>query len=205
MYSTCSMDPVENEAVVAEVLRRCPYLELVPMHLEGLHLHPGLTAWRSLTKRRACTLSETDALPFFQPEPSRRRIASVRAWRPAQEAAVEQQLPHCLRLWHEDNNTGGFFVAQFRHVPEDDESTARAYRSRRATRHDSDWTPTVKAPPKPTSNSVVRAEEAVVNHVEAMYGINLSESSLWQRGKRLNLARPWCTTACSNPIAHEQR
>ena len=48
----------------------------------------------------------------------------------------------------------------------------------------------MKAPPKPTSNSVVRAEEAVVNHVESMYGITLSESSLWQRGKRLNLAPP---------------
>ena len=192
MYSTCSMDPVENEAVVAEVLRRCPYLELVPMHLEGLHLHPGLTDWPVLDEEgEPVPLSEADALPFFQPEhlsPKDRLGAGVGDR--AQEAAVEQQLPHCLRLWHEDNNTGGFFVAQFRHVPEGDESTARAYRSRRATRHDSDWTPTVKAPPKPTSNSVVRAEEAVVNHVESMYGINLSESSLWQRGKRLNLAPP---------------
>lgn len=192
VYSTCSMDPVENEAVVAEVLRRCPYLELVPMHLEGLHLHSGLTGWPVLDEEgEPVPLSEADALPFFQPEhlsPKDRLVAGVGDR--AQEAAVEQQLPHCLRLWHEDNNTGGFFVAQFRHVPEGDESTARAYRSRRATRHDSDWTPTVKMPPKPTSNSVVRAEEAVVNHVESMYGINLSESSLWQRGKRLNLAPP---------------
>ena len=192
VYSTCSMDPVENEAVVAEVLRQCPYLELVPMHLEGLRLHPGLTGWPVLDEEgEPVPLSETDALPFFQPEhlsPKDRLDAGVGDR--AQEAAVEQQLPHCLRLWHEDNNTGGFFVAQFRHVPEGDESTARAYRSRRATRHDSDWTPTVKAPPKPTSNSVVRAEEEVVNHVESMYGINFSESSLWQRGKRLNLAPP---------------
>ena len=45
MYSTCSIDPVENEAVVAEVLRRCPYLELVPIHLDGLVLHDGRTEW----------------------------------------------------------------------------------------------------------------------------------------------------------------
>ena len=28
VYSTCSLDPCENEAVVAELLRRAPWLEL---------------------------------------------------------------------------------------------------------------------------------------------------------------------------------
>lgn len=192
VYSTCSMDPVENEAVVAEVLRRCPYLELVPMTLDGIELHPGLTAWPVLNEEgEPVPLSQTDALPFFQPEhlPPRDRLA-LGVGDEAQEAAVESQLPHCLRLWHDDNNTGGFFVAQFRHTTGGEETVAKAYRSRRATRHDSDWTPTVKAPPKPTSNSVVRAEAQVVQLVESMYGIDLSASSLWQRGKRLNVAPP---------------
>ena len=57
MYSTCSIDPTENEAVVAEVLRRCPYLELVPMTLDGITLHPGLTSWSMLdeTGKRSCS------------------------------------------------------------------------------------------------------------------------------------------------------
>ncbi len=192
VYSTCSMDPVENEAVVAEVLRRCPYLELVPMTLDGIELHPGLTAWPVLDEEgEAVPLPETKDLPFFQPEhlaPSDRLAFGVGD--EEQEAAVESQLPHCLRLWHDDNNTGGFFVAQFRYTPKGEETVANAYRSRRATRHDSDWTPTVKAPPKPTSNSVVRADTEVVHLVESMYGIDLSASSLWQRGKRLNVAPP---------------
>ena len=192
VYSTCSMDPVENEAVVAEVLRRCPYLELVPMTLDGIELHPGLTAWPVLNEEgEAVPLPETNDLPFFQPEhlaPSDRLALGVGD--EDQEAAVESQLPHCLRLWHDDNNTGGFFVAQFRYTSDGEETVANAYRSRRATRHDSDWTPTVKAPPKPTSNSVVRAETEVVHLVESMYGVDLSASSLWQRGKRLNVAPP---------------
>ena len=192
VYSTCSMDPVENEAVVAEVLRRCPYLELIPMTLEGIQLHPGLTAWPVLNEAgEPVHPSEAHSLPFFQPEhlaPGDRLQMGIGD--EEQETSVEAQLPHCLRLWHDDNNTGGFFVAQFRHIAGEDETVARAYRSRRATRHDSDWTPTVKAPPKPTSNSVVQAEAEVIHLVESLYGIDFSDSSLWQRGKRLNIAPP---------------
>ena len=193
VYSTCSIDPVENEAVVAEVLRRCPYLELVPMHLDGLTLHPGLTQWPLLDEEGTPVDSkDVENLPFID---SAHIDPVTRAKRGEGEEDVENailnQLPHCLRLWHDDNNTGGFFVAQFRHKNEaSPENVAQAFRSRRATRRAEGWTPTVKAPPKPTSNSVVVAQDEVVHHLEQMYGMALSEYSLWQRGKRFNLAPP---------------
>ena len=193
VYSTCSIDPVENEAVVAEVLRRCPYLELVPMRLEGLTLHPGLTQWPLLDEDGVPVDSkDMEQLPFFD---SSHLDPATRAKRGEGEEGVENgilnQLPHCLRLWHDDNNTGGFFVAQFRHKAEaSPENVAQAFRSRRATRRADGWTPTVKVPPKPTSNSVVVAQDDVVRHLEEMYGMALSEFSLWQRGKRFNLAPP---------------
>ena len=192
VYSTCSMDPVENEAVVAEVLRRCPYLELVPMALEGIVLHPGLTAWPVLDEDGApVDLSEVEALPFFQPEhlsPQDRTVLGLGD--ASEEAMLVERLPHCLRLWHDDNNTGGFFVAQFRHRHEGEETVANAYRSRRSVRAEGNWTPAVKTPPAPTSNSVIQARAEVVEHVQTMYGIDLSGTSLWQRGKRLNVAPP---------------
>ena len=193
VYSTCSIDPVENEAVVAEVLRRCPYLKLVPMSLDGLTLHPGLTQWPLLDEEGTPVDSkDVENLPFFD---SAHIDPVTRAKRGEGEEDVENailsQLPHCLRLWHDDNNTGGFFVAQFRHKNEaSPENVAQAFRSRRATRRAEGWTPTVKAPPKPTSNSVVVAQDEVVHHLEQMYGMALSEYSLWQRGKRFNLAPP---------------
>ena len=192
VYSTCSMDPVENEAVVAEVLRRCPYLELVPMVLEGIVLHPGLTAWPVLDEDGApVDLSEVEALPFFQPEHLSPRDRVVLGLGDAtEEAMLVERLPHCLRLWHDDNNTGGFFVAQFRHRHEGEETVANAYRSRRSVRAEGNWTPAVKTPPAPTSNSVIQARAEVVEHVQTMYGIDLSGTSLWQRGKRLNVAPP---------------
>ncbi|KAJ7956790.1 tRNA (Cytosine(34)-C(5))-methyltransferase [Quillaja saponaria] len=49
VYSTCSMNPVENEAVVAEILRRCGgSVELVDVSNEILQLvrRPGLKKWK---------------------------------------------------------------------------------------------------------------------------------------------------------------
>ena len=156
----------------AEVLRRCPYLELVPMVLEGIVLHPGLTAWPVLDEDGApVDLSEVEALPFFQPEhlsPQDRTVLGLGD--AAEEAMLVERLPHCLRLWHDDNNTGGFFVAQFRHRHEGEETVANAYRSRRSVRVEGNWTPAVKTPPAPTSNSVIQARAEVVEHVQTMYG-----------------------------------
>ncbi|KAK9163925.1 hypothetical protein Syun_004827 [Stephania yunnanensis] len=59
VYSTCSMNPVENEAVVAEVLRRSgESVELldVSVELPQLIRRPGIKKWK-LTVVRTCVLS----------------------------------------------------------------------------------------------------------------------------------------------------
>ena len=193
VYSTCSIDPVENEAVVAEILRRCPHLELVPMTIDGVVLHPGLTRWPLLDENGVpVDADNAESLPFFDTshlDPSSR--LTQEACDESLENAILEQLPRCLRLWHDDNDTGGFFVAQFRHKTEaSPENVAQAFRSRRATRRAEGWTPTVKTPPKATANSVVVADDEVVGHLEQLYGMALNDYSLWQRGKRFNLAPP---------------
>ncbi|KAE9601260.1 hypothetical protein Lal_00023711 [Lupinus albus] len=53
VYSTCSMNPIENEAVVAEVLRRCGgSVELVDVssELPQLIRRPGLKSWKVYDK-----------------------------------------------------------------------------------------------------------------------------------------------------------
>ena len=47
VYSTCSLDPLENEAVVCEILRRCPWLELI--NIDAQRLFPGLKAHRGMS------------------------------------------------------------------------------------------------------------------------------------------------------------
>jgi 16S rRNA C967 or C1407 C5-methylase (RsmB/RsmF family) len=58
VYSTCSMSPTENEAVVAELLRLTDgSLELIERRLPGLRARPGLSSWHVLredqSKRKA--------------------------------------------------------------------------------------------------------------------------------------------------------
>ncbi|KAK2438515.1 S-adenosyl-L-methionine-dependent methyltransferase superfamily protein [Trifolium repens] len=55
VYSTCSMNPIENEAVVAEILRRCgESVKLVDVssELPQLIRRPGLKSWKVYDKSR---------------------------------------------------------------------------------------------------------------------------------------------------------
>ena len=112
VYSTCSVDPVENEAVVAELLRRCPYLETVPVHLDGIVLHEGLTEWPLLDEQGGVVPEhEHEHLPFFSPShrpPSQQPSRTDDSLN--EEAVIADQLVHCRRLWHTDNDTGGFLL-----------------------------------------------------------------------------------------------
>lgn len=204
VYSTCSVDPVENEAVVAELLRRCPYLELEPFHVEGLTLHPGLTTWPTLNEAgEKVALAEVLALPHVQSHhlsPNDRRALGMGD--DTEEQRIGEQLHRCGRLWHSDHDTGGFFVAKFRHRADPtSEGFAPTFRTGRATRSSPTWTPTYKKPPKVTDNSVVPADPEVVDLVETLYGMDLKPYSVWQRGKRLNLAPPLVKQRLYDPEA----
>lgn len=204
VYSTCSVDPIENEAVVAELLRRCPYLELEEIHVEGLTLHPGLSDWSILNEKgEQVSSEEATSLAFFEPHhlsPTERVKQDIGDEQ--EERRIADQLERCRRLWHEDHDTGGFFVAKFHH--KDDGTTeglAQTYRSRRARRTSDTWTPTIKQPPAPTVNTVVSANADVMRTVSELYGMDLSPYSVWQRGKRLNLAPPMVKQRLFDPEA----
>ena len=88
-----------------------------------------------------------------------------------------------------DNDTGGFFLALFQHRHESSpEGIAQAYRSKR--HREPDWEPKVRVAPRPTVNSVVLAENELKDHVMGLYGMDEAPFSIWQRGKRMNLAPP---------------
>ena len=193
IYSTCSVDPIENEAVVAELLRRHPFLEVETVEIPGLTLHQGLNQWPLLNEDGTrCDDDVAEELPFFadhhrSPVDRLRRGLGVKET----EERIAEALLGCGRLWHEDHNTGGFFVAKLRYRADaSPEGTAAAYRSRRAVRNSTDWTPPLKRLPPVTVNTVVEADHEVLNTVETLYGMDLSPFSVWQRGKRLNVAPP---------------
>ncbi len=75
-YSTCSLEPEENEAVIDWLLKRHKKTELEEIKIEGI--------------KRSEPIMEYDGVKF------------------------DERVKKCLRLWPQDNDTAGFFVAKIR-------------------------------------------------------------------------------------------
>ena len=206
VVSTCSVDPVENEAVVAELLRRCPHLELLEITedmLPGLVLHNGLTAWDMLDEKgHPVTDSSWSELHFFdasQLSPFD-RVRTVEDVDQSMERTIETNLPKCKRLWHNDHDTGGFFLALFAHKADTGRTKAPTYHSRRERQRDTTEPIHLRPMPRTTSNSVVEADPEIVQQIEALYGWPLEEHSVWMRGKRLNIAPKTVRSRLFDPL-----
>ncbi|KAJ3181791.1 tRNA (cytosine(34)-C(5))-methyltransferase [Geranomyces variabilis] len=109
VYSTCSFNPVENEAVVAAAIRMTQgALRVVDVSAElpALIRKPGLSTW---------VVQHKDG-PFFKSfDEANTRFGEMRhglteSMFPAADVA-EMNLDRCLRVYPHDQNTGGFFVA----------------------------------------------------------------------------------------------
>ena len=200
VYSTCSIDPCENEAVVAQLLRKLPYLELVEIDeskLEGLKLRPGLTDWDALDEQgeplpRGDEVAQTTFL-----QPAHMSPAARLHWNDLldeeidedTEVRIQSELAKCRRLVHHDNDTGGFFVALFRHRPDaTPEGIARSFiRTRKSSLH-SEWEPLVLDQPQTTRHTIYAAKTETIDEAKTRYGLDGEGLSWWTRGKRLNIA-----------------
>ncbi|CAL1385339.1 unnamed protein product [Linum trigynum] len=139
VYSTCSMNPVENEAVVAEVLRKCGgSVELLDVsnELPDLVRRPGLRKWK-VRDRGVWLASHKDviknrhfgAVPGMFPS-GRTYVAPIKKdiknenggnSEPNQELETSNEdvdeetsdlpLERCMRIVPHDQNSGAFFIA----------------------------------------------------------------------------------------------
>ena len=116
VYSTCSFNPLENEAVVAGVLRAAGgaarVLECRDLLGPALAAasRPGLATWavldsdgrRAHASHAACLAAEAGATAKARFRPS--------LWPPAPGSDAAAQLPGCIRLYPHLAHTGGFFA-----------------------------------------------------------------------------------------------
>lgn len=99
VYSTCSTNPLENEAVIAAALKANATIRTVDCsdRLPGLVRHEGMTSWKVFGKDgKLREQGATDILESVFP--------------PSEEEAKALHLENCMRVYPHDQNTGGFFI-----------------------------------------------------------------------------------------------
>jgi len=118
VYSTCSMNPVENEAVVAAAIDRCGGLDNVGIvdcssSLPGLKRYPGMNAWKIIDKSGRIWSSWEEVQKFVKE--SKEGVVPgrlVETMFPQPEGPDGQSMPldRCMRVYPHMMDTGGFFI-----------------------------------------------------------------------------------------------
>ena len=181
VYSTCSIDPVENEAVIAELVRKCPWMEVVDIdesNVEGLVWHQGLTAWTPLDEDGKVPQKPED-VPLYNER-----------YMPPTEHELLEALPKTRRLYPQDNNTGGFYVALLRHREDaTPEGVAKTFIDKLAKRReDSGWVSRLLDKPGANRHTIHAAEKDEAAIVMEQCQLTDAGFSWWKRGKRMAVA-----------------
>ncbi|CAA7268497.1 unnamed protein product [Cyclocybe aegerita] len=112
VYSTCSLNPVENEAVIAEALIANQDFELVNVSskLPELKRRPGLTTWQPTTDRTcAKTFESYEEFMASSVDDVVKAKMTEGHWPPKDVEALNLSL--CMRIYPHLQDSGGFFVA----------------------------------------------------------------------------------------------
>jgi tRNA (cytosine34-C5)-methyltransferase len=114
VYSTCSLNPIEDEAVVMQALREGKGAFRL---INTLDMFPALKRYQGQTKWQVTNKEAT--VVFQSPEEANASGAKFKRysksmWPPTEEEAAEAHLEYCLRLPPHLQDTGGFFVAALR-------------------------------------------------------------------------------------------
>uniref|UniRef100_A0A1I8AL02 tRNA (cytosine(34)-C(5))-methyltransferase n=1 Tax=Steinernema glaseri TaxID=37863 RepID=A0A1I8AL02_9BILA len=108
VYSTCSLNPIEDEAVLAELLRHFDgTVELMDVSdkLPELKRSPGISEWKVMD-RDMLEFSSYDEVPGRLKRPIQKTM-----FPPTKEEAEKFHLERSFRVLPHAQDTGGFFVA----------------------------------------------------------------------------------------------
>ncbi|KAK4963291.1 tRNA (cytosine-5-)-methyltransferase ncl1 [Elasticomyces elasticus] len=110
VYSTCSMNPVEDEAVISSAIERCGGMAKVDL-LDSADMLPGLVRSTGLTDWSI--MSRTGQIYESWPEAEQYEAEGSKIVPGMFAPDVEEKIPlqHCMRVYPHQQDTGGFFIA----------------------------------------------------------------------------------------------
>ncbi|EPY20562.1 tRNA (cytosine34-C5)-methyltransferase [Strigomonas culicis] len=121
VYSTCSLNPVEDEAVVSECLRRSNgafrLMDPEPL-LPGLQASPGRLDWTITTKDLSTVLHSHEEARAYMAAHEGKVFQYKASMFPVREDLEKQNIAYTRRVFPHQQDTGGFFVAAFECVSE---------------------------------------------------------------------------------------
>jgi len=198
VYSTCSLDPIENEAVVCEILQKCPWLKLIEIDTDRLFPslvhHKGIDNWSILDEESRVVEwnGEIPKLPGLSQE----------MLNPIQRGIESPPLSSTIRVHQHDNDTGGFYVALFEHVADrTPEGMARSMILKRELNRE----PVELPRPKKNKHSTSLATSEIIGEICNHWGIDESVFSWWHRGRRVNISTNVAIERLYKPIVFNKK
>jgi NOL1/NOP2/sun family putative RNA methylase len=163
VYSTCSLDPIENEAVIAEILRNFDYISVIPTSklIPKIPSKKGFVEWPNLNDKG-------DVCENIEMEQS--MLSPV-------DKEIKNQLTNCLRIWNDDVDAGGFFIAALHKSSKYQEKEIEVDRILK---------------PENIKPDEINFPQPINSEITKMIkeGLGWEENNLWIRGKNLLLSTP---------------
>ena len=117
VYSTCALNPIEDEAVVAEIIRRTKgklVLQDLSPRFPHLNYSPGMTTW-IVTGKKGQVISSFEEAKLKNID---NRITESEF---PKDDVKDMNMHYTMRIMPHQNNTGGFYIAHFKKVGDLDE------------------------------------------------------------------------------------
>lgn len=211
VYSTCSLNPVENESVIAAAIERCGHenVEIVDCsnELTGLKRKPGMKTWKVMDKSGRIW-DDWEQVEKWVAEESKDKLIPgklVPSMFPQKSDETHPELPleMCIRVYAHQQDTGGFFIValqkrkEFRAKPE---QSSKAIAEALQPEHDTAAVPAdVEEPATKTEDDVLKFEDTILKteddavkiedaHVKAENGVKVEESDAQEQSNPLKRA-----------------
>ncbi|ETS05431.1 S-adenosyl-L-methionine-dependent methyltransferase [Trichoderma reesei RUT C-30] len=136
VYSTCSMNPVENESIIAAAIERCGGLDNVEIvdasdQLPGLVRRPGLKTWKIMDKSGRIWNSWEEVEKFTKESNDGVVPGRLQSSMFPDPEGTKLPLERCMRVYPHLQDTGGFFItvlekkSEFKAKPENEAKEAK--------------------------------------------------------------------------------